>query len=233
MGGGKITRPGFGLGQPDPGHPMTEFYTLLLEALSGQVSAVITSTCLPDAVARYRAEAPDLPLVFLQREGPAYPDVMYAGFDPERAGRDIAAYVRARGGSVAVIPSEGGKALPAAYDADAVYLESPNYFGLIEDISAIAQAAHAEGCRVIAGCNPVALALKSDKFDKIVAIIIARRLIATTGKWQQSQQYFAQRFHKITPSHIFSTRSHMPASDSSWVTITNVCPNCSRRSKNN
>ena len=38
MGGGKITRPGFGLGQPDPGHPMTEFYTLLLEALSGAES---------------------------------------------------------------------------------------------------------------------------------------------------------------------------------------------------
>ena len=35
MGGGHVTRPGFGLGQPDPGHPMTEFYTLLLEGLTG------------------------------------------------------------------------------------------------------------------------------------------------------------------------------------------------------
>lgn len=70
---------------------------LLLEALNGRVSAIITSTCLPDAVARYRSEAPELPLVFLQREGPEYPDVMYAGFDPERAGREIAAYVCARG----------------------------------------------------------------------------------------------------------------------------------------
>ena len=35
MGGGYVTRPGFGLGQPDPGHPMTEFYTLLLEGLTG------------------------------------------------------------------------------------------------------------------------------------------------------------------------------------------------------
>ena len=49
---------------------------LLLEALNGRVSAIITSTCLPDAVARYRSEAPELPLVFLQREGPEYPDVM-------------------------------------------------------------------------------------------------------------------------------------------------------------
>lgn len=38
MGGGKVTRPDFGLGQPDPGHPMTEFYTLLLEALAGSES---------------------------------------------------------------------------------------------------------------------------------------------------------------------------------------------------
>ena len=83
---------------------------------------------------------------------------VYDNVDPDTL-ETIATYVRARGGSVTVIPSEGGKALPAAYDADAVYLQSPNYFGLIEDISAVAQAAHAEGCRVIAGCNPVALAL--------------------------------------------------------------------------
>lgn len=83
---------------------------------------------------------------------------VYDNVDPDTL-ETIATYVRARGGSVAVIPSAGGKAVPAAYDADAVYLESPNYFGLIEDISAVAEAAHAEGCRVIAGCNPVALAL--------------------------------------------------------------------------
>ena len=35
MGGGRVTRPDFGLEQPDPGHPMTEFYTLLLEGLAG------------------------------------------------------------------------------------------------------------------------------------------------------------------------------------------------------
>ena len=70
---------------------------LLLEALNGRVSAIITRTCLPDAVSHYRAEAPELPLVFLQREGPEYPDVMYAGFDPEQAGREIAVCVCARG----------------------------------------------------------------------------------------------------------------------------------------
>lgn len=66
---------------------------LLSKALSSGVSAIITSTCLPDAVVRYREEAPDLPLVFLQREGPHVEGVMYAGFDPEQAGREISGYV--------------------------------------------------------------------------------------------------------------------------------------------
>ena len=48
MGGGKVTRPDFGLGQPDPGHPMTEFYTLLLEALAGA-----ESFALPGLYARF------------------------------------------------------------------------------------------------------------------------------------------------------------------------------------
>lgn len=69
---------------------------LLTQALNARVSAVITSTCLPDAVERYRAETAELPLVFLQREGPQRTDVMYAGFDPERAGRETAEYVKGR-----------------------------------------------------------------------------------------------------------------------------------------
>ena len=71
--------------------------SLLTEALNARFSAIITSTCLTDALSHYRAEAPDLPLVFLQREGPEQPDVMYAGFDPERAGREIADYVCSQG----------------------------------------------------------------------------------------------------------------------------------------
>lgn len=35
MGGGKLTRPDLSPLQPDPRHPMTEFYTLLLDALRG------------------------------------------------------------------------------------------------------------------------------------------------------------------------------------------------------
>lgn len=68
--------------------------SMLSDALNARVSAVITSSCLADAVDRYRAETADLPLVFLQRTGCACTDVMCAGFDPERAGREIGQYLR-------------------------------------------------------------------------------------------------------------------------------------------
>lgn len=41
----------------------------------------------------------------------------------------------------------------------AVYVESPNYFGIIENISGIADAAHERGAKVVASMNPVALAI--------------------------------------------------------------------------
>lgn len=66
---------------------------VLSKAISSGVSAIITNTCLLDAVFRYREEAPDLPLVFLQQEGPQIENVMYASFDLEQAGRDIASFL--------------------------------------------------------------------------------------------------------------------------------------------
>jgi len=68
--------------------------TLLADALTAQHSAMIISSSLPDAVSYYRSETPTLPLVFLQRDGPAFEDVMYASFDPEKAGREIAHYTK-------------------------------------------------------------------------------------------------------------------------------------------
>lgn len=70
---------------------------LLTEALTSRVSAIITSSCLSNAVIHYRNEAPDIPIVFLQQSGIAYPDIMYAGFDYSRVGRDIALYLRNHG----------------------------------------------------------------------------------------------------------------------------------------
>ncbi len=52
MGGGKVTRPDFGLGRPDPGHPMTEFYLLLQGEL-----ARAESFALPGLYARFEPPA--------------------------------------------------------------------------------------------------------------------------------------------------------------------------------
>lgn len=109
---------------------------LLTQALNARVSAVITSTCLPDAVERYRAETAELPLVFLQREGPQRTDVMYAGFDPERAGRETAEYVKGRHSGLVGVFTDAAQ-LPdtalflrgfrGAYGGPARYVDCPNH----------------------------------------------------------------------------------------------------------
>ena len=71
----------------------------------------------------------------------------------------VATYARARGAQVDVIPTSGGRAVPYEGEADAVYLESPNYYGLLEDVTAVADTVHFAGGKVVAGCNPVSLAL--------------------------------------------------------------------------
>ena len=70
---------------------------LLAAALAERVSAVISRSCLVDAAAHYRAEAPELPLVFLSRESSQLENVMYAAFDSERMGTEIAWHLRRKG----------------------------------------------------------------------------------------------------------------------------------------
>lgn len=38
MGGGHVSRPDFGMPQPDPNHPLTEFYLVLQHALDKEGS---------------------------------------------------------------------------------------------------------------------------------------------------------------------------------------------------
>ena len=70
---------------------------LLAAALAERVSAVISRSCLVDAAAHYRAEAPELPLVFLSRESSQLENVMYAAFDSEWMGTEIAWHLRRKG----------------------------------------------------------------------------------------------------------------------------------------
>ena len=46
-----------------------------------------------------------------------------------------------------------------AGDTAAVYVQSPNYFGVLEDMDAIVAAAHGAGAKVIMGVNPISLGL--------------------------------------------------------------------------
>ncbi len=66
---------------------------MLAKALASRVCALVVCSCLPDAVTYYKAEAPDLPMVFLQHGESPQENTMYAGFDPEGAGREIAMYL--------------------------------------------------------------------------------------------------------------------------------------------
>lgn len=74
-------------------------------------------------------------------------------------------YASNRGITVSVLPAKNGacdlSALKAALsDTTAcVYIEQPNYFGLIEDAEAIGAAAHEMKAKFVMGCNPIALAL--------------------------------------------------------------------------
>ena len=74
-------------------------------------------------------------------------------------------YCFGSGMELEVIPERDGRtdleALKTALGADAacVYLQQPNYYGIIEDARAIGEAAHAAGARFIMGCNPIALAV--------------------------------------------------------------------------
>lgn len=46
-----------------------------------------------------------------------------------------------------------------ADDTACVYIQSPNYYGVIEDMDALASAAHEKGAKVIMGANPISLGL--------------------------------------------------------------------------
>ena len=71
--------------------------------------------------------------------------------------RDVALDVVACGADLAVGP--GALAAALGDDVAAVYVQSPNYFGVIEDMSAIVEATHAAGAKVVQGVNPIALGM--------------------------------------------------------------------------
>ena len=74
-------------------------------------------------------------------------------------------YALRRNIEVRVLPAKDGACdLPAlkaglGENTACVYIEQPNYFGLLEDAKAIGEAVHEAKAKFIMGCNPIALAL--------------------------------------------------------------------------
>ena len=72
-------------------------------------------------------------------------------------------YCFGSGMELTLLPEKDGRtdfaAVPLGADAACVYLQQPNYYGIIEDARAIGEAAHAAGAKFIMGCNPIALAI--------------------------------------------------------------------------
>jgi glycine dehydrogenase subunit 1 len=77
----------------------------------------------------------------------------------------IYTYAKALDAEIVALPEKSGLTdISALADLSpdslaCVYIETPNYYGLIEDGAAAADAAHGKGAKLIAGVNPISLAV--------------------------------------------------------------------------
>jgi len=87
-----------------------------------------------------------------------------AGVHPETKAT-VCTYAFGADAEVETVPSKNGMVDPDALggllDASvaSVIVQSPNYFGLIEDVGAIAEIVHAAGAKLVVSMNPIAAAL--------------------------------------------------------------------------
>ena len=85
--------------------------------------------------------------------------------------RTIRTYAFGAGTEVALVPAVDGRTDLAALnrllgdDAACVIVQSPNYFGIVEDVSALADAAHAADAKLVLSCNPIAAAAYKSAAD--------------------------------------------------------------------
>lgn len=102
--------------------------------------------------------------VFMCQERKRHTVVVSGAADPQTLAV-IQTYCESRDVPVVVLPAEGYATDPAALKAAltgetaAVYVQSPNYYGVLEDMDAIVAAAHEAGAKVIMGVNPISLGL--------------------------------------------------------------------------
>lgn len=83
----------------------------------------------------------------------------------------VKTYCRGNGMTVELIPEKDGvtdlDALKTMLDESAacVYIAQPNYYGIFEDVTAASEIAHSMGAKLIAGCNPISLAIIKTPYE--------------------------------------------------------------------
>lgn len=92
----------------------------------------------------------------------------------------VKTYCESRGARVVVVPpaadlSTDTDALAAAMQDDvaAVYVQSPNYYGVIEDVETIVTVTHDHGARAVMGFSPIALGMLRTPGEMGVDIAVA------------------------------------------------------------
>lgn len=101
--------------------------------------------------------------VFMCEERKKTGVVISEGVNPQTI-ETVKTYCDARSVEVTVVPLDGGKTdankiAEAANGKASIIVQSPNYFGVIEDLPAIAAAGHEAGAKVIASVNPISLGI--------------------------------------------------------------------------
>ncbi|MGM9579546.1 MAG: aminomethyl-transferring glycine dehydrogenase subunit GcvPA, partial [Evtepia sp.] len=102
--------------------------------------------------------------VFMCQERKRTSVILSGAADPQTIAV-VKTYCESRSVPVTVLPVDGCatdlEALKASLGKDtaAVYVQSPNYYGVIEDMDTVVAAAHEVGAKVIMGANPISLGL--------------------------------------------------------------------------
>ena len=98
------------------------------------------------------------------RERKRQKTLIASGAHPETVAT-VRTYAFGVGAEVESVPSKNGTVDPDALTAmlddsvGSLIVQSPNYYGLIEDVGAIAEIVHAAGAKLVVSMNPVAMAL--------------------------------------------------------------------------
>ena len=88
------------------------------------------------------------------------------------ASREVAVHEAPAAAELAIDPAALAEQL-AATNAACVYVQSPNYYGVIEDVAAIVEVAHATKAKVVMAANPISLGLLKTPGEYGVDVAVA------------------------------------------------------------